>query len=174
VQSLMSIGRFSEITGLTLRALRLYDRLRILRPAVVDITSGYRYYSPDQVSDAQDIRLLRASHMSLADIASLLSTDDPDVVEARLCHHRQRIADRLEQYRQALDLVPTADEWCRRRRKENPMEPEEKTYSCSFCGKQRSDVERMIAGPKGVIICNECVGLCNEIIANERAQGESA
>jgi DNA-binding transcriptional MerR regulator len=174
VQNLMSIGRFSEITGLTLRALRLYDRLRLLRPAVVDLTSGYRYYSPDQVSEAQDIRRLRAAHMPLVDIASLMSTDDPDVVQVRLYNHRHRITDRLEQYRQALDLVPSADEWCRRRRKENSMEPEEKTYSCSFCSKQRSDVERMIAGPKGVIICNECVALCNEIIANERAQGKSA
>ncbi len=37
-------------------------------------------------------------------------------------------------------------------------------YICSFCGKKNAEVERMIAGPNGVAICNECVDLCNEII----------
>ncbi len=37
-------------------------------------------------------------------------------------------------------------------------------YTCSFCGKKNAEVERMIAGPDGVAICNECVDLCNEII----------
>jgi ATP-dependent Clp protease ATP-binding subunit ClpX len=41
------------------------------------------------------------------------------------------------------------------------------TYKCSFCGKSQHDVKRMIAGPRGVFICNECVALCNEIIAEE-------
>jgi hypothetical protein len=38
---------------------------------------------------------------------------------------------------------------------------------CSFCAKPSSDVERMIGGP-GVYICNECVGLCNDILESER------
>lgn len=35
---------------------------------------------------------------------------------------------------------------------------------CSFCGKHQDDVTLIIAGPQGVNICDECVGLCNEII----------
>jgi ClpX C4-type zinc finger protein len=38
--------------------------------------------------------------------------------------------------------------------------------SCSFCAKPSSAVEKMIAGP-GVYICNECVGLCNEVLGSE-------
>ena len=38
---------------------------------------------------------------------------------------------------------------------------------CSFCAKQGSDVEKVIAGP-GVYICNECVGLCNDILRVEQ------
>lgn len=38
---------------------------------------------------------------------------------------------------------------------------------CSFCTKPSSKVERVIAGP-GVYICNECVDLCNAIIAEEK------
>jgi hypothetical protein len=38
---------------------------------------------------------------------------------------------------------------------------------CSFCAKPSSEVEKVIAGP-GVYICNECVGLCNDILESER------
>ena len=35
---------------------------------------------------------------------------------------------------------------------------------CSFCGKSQRQVKKLIAGP-GVYICDECIDLCNEIIA---------
>ena len=37
---------------------------------------------------------------------------------------------------------------------------------CSFCGKSRDQVRKLIAGPT-VYICDECVGLCNEIISED-------
>jgi len=37
---------------------------------------------------------------------------------------------------------------------------------CSFCGKNAHQVRKLIAGPK-VFICNECIDLCNDIIAEE-------
>jgi hypothetical protein len=36
--------------------------------------------------------------------------------------------------------------------------------SCSFCGKSQEQVEKVIAGPNGVYICNECVALCDDIL----------
>ena len=41
-----------------------------------------------------------------------------------------------------------------------------KSVKCSFCGKTQESVKKIIAGP-GVYICNECIGLCNDIIENE-------
>lgn len=38
-------------------------------------------------------------------------------------------------------------------------------FACSFCGKPRSEALRVIAGPNGVYICEECVALCREILA---------
>ncbi len=38
---------------------------------------------------------------------------------------------------------------------------------CSFCGKTKEQVRRLIAGPNGVHICDKCVALCNEILADE-------
>ena len=41
------------------------------------------------------------------------------------------------------------------------------TYHCSFCGKNQDQVKRLIAGPGAVYICDECVDLCRDIIAEE-------
>jgi ATP-dependent Clp protease ATP-binding subunit ClpX len=45
------------------------------------------------------------------------------------------------------------------------------TLSCSFCGKSQKEVKKLIAGPT-VYICDECIGLCNDIIAEEIAGDE--
>ena len=39
-----------------------------------------------------------------------------------------------------------------------------KVYKCSFCGKPDSQVERLVAGPDGVYICDGCIKLCTEIL----------
>ncbi|HVK61753.1 MAG TPA: ATP-dependent Clp protease ATP-binding subunit ClpX [Bdellovibrionales bacterium] len=44
---------------------------------------------------------------------------------------------------------------------------------CSFCGKSQNEVKKLIAGP-GVYICDECIELCNDIIAEERDREDSA
>jgi ATP-dependent Clp protease ATP-binding subunit ClpX len=43
------------------------------------------------------------------------------------------------------------------------------TYRCSFCGHSQDQVQRLIAGPGGVYICDECIDLCREIIDEEQA-----
>ncbi len=46
------------------------------------------------------------------------------------------------------------------------------TLRCSFCGKSQREVKKLIAGP-GVYICDECIELCNDIIAEERDREDS-
>ncbi len=46
------------------------------------------------------------------------------------------------------------------------------TLCCSFCGKSQKEVKKLIAGPT-VYICDECIGLCNDIIAEEIDREES-
>lgn len=43
---------------------------------------------------------------------------------------------------------------------------EREMMHCSFCGKSESQVNRLIGGP-GVFICNECVIICHEILADD-------
>ena len=40
---------------------------------------------------------------------------------------------------------------------------------CSFCGKTEDQVRKLIAGPDGVYICDECIGICSEIMEEEFA-----
>ena len=42
-----------------------------------------------------------------------------------------------------------------------------KKIKCSFCGKSQDAVRRMIAGPEGIYICDECVDICSDIIEEE-------
>ena len=65
---MLSIGPFSRLTGLSIKALRLYDAARILRPAEIDGESGYRRYRLGQIIDAQRILALRQMGMPLVDL----------------------------------------------------------------------------------------------------------
>ncbi len=44
---------------------------------------------------------------------------------------------------------------------------DDRTLRCSFCGKNQEQVKRLIVGPKDVFICDECIGVCAEIIEEE-------
>jgi len=44
-------------------------------------------------------------------------------------------------------------------------------FRCSFCGKAKDKVRKLVAGP-GVFICDQCVHLCNEVLQSEGQHGE--
>jgi DNA-binding transcriptional MerR regulator len=170
MQNLVPIGRFSELTGLTIRALRLYDKLGLLHPAVVDSKTGFRYYSLAQVADAQHIRLLRSLEMPLDEIGLLLDTADPEAWRASLARHQRRLEERIARYQHALSHLHVLGEQYESIRKGRRMDTETKPYACSFCGRGQAEVRHMIAGPNEVYICDDCVTRCNEIIAEEEAR----
>lgn len=79
---LMTIGEFAARTGLSAKALRLYDELRLVVPAYVDPSSGYRRYTADQVGPARLVGNLRRADMPLALISSVLAMDGPAAAAA--------------------------------------------------------------------------------------------
>jgi ribosomal protein L37AE/L43A len=109
------------------------------------------------------------AEMPLDDIRSLLRSSGPDEAICLLQRHGASIEERMAQYRAALETVQGLIALYERQKREDTMP---KDYHCSFCGKNRSEVERLIAGPKAVYICNECVDLCNRIIAEARKAEE--
>jgi effector-binding domain-containing protein len=104
---LIPIGRFSQLTRLSPKALRLYDQMGLLSPAMVDEDTGYRYYHLDQVNAATLIRLLRRGDMPLDDIRALLSEGDSAARRGRLHAQGERVQRRLREARMALDLAAT-------------------------------------------------------------------
>jgi effector-binding domain-containing protein len=92
---LVPIGRFSKMTRLSVKALRLYDEIGLLAPAHVDPTSGYRYYDLGQANRAEAVRILRSVDMPLDEIRAILDTDDAELVHKQLVVHRERLAERL-------------------------------------------------------------------------------
>ena len=93
--NLVPIGRFSKMTRLSVKALRLYDENGLLPPAHVDPSSGYRYYALGQANVAEAVRTLRSVDMPLDEIRTILETDDPELVHKQLVVHRERLAERL-------------------------------------------------------------------------------
>jgi DNA-binding transcriptional MerR regulator len=102
IERLLPIGRFALATGLTVKALRHYAEIGLLRPARVDEWTGYRYYGLAQIRTAAAIARLRALDVPLADVAELLDADD-ETLRARLAEHRQRLAAGVEETRRVLD-----------------------------------------------------------------------
>lgn len=76
----MTIGAFAGRTGLSHKALRLYDDMGLLPPALVDGDTGYRYYRHDQIESAKLVALLRRLDMPLDRIAAVLALDPPHAV----------------------------------------------------------------------------------------------
>lgn len=66
-------AEFSAATGLSVKALRLYDERGLLVPARVDRATGYRRYTEDQIAIAGRIALLRRAGIGLADIERFLA-----------------------------------------------------------------------------------------------------
>jgi PPM family protein phosphatase len=69
--TLMSSGEFALASGLSRKALRLYDELGLLTPARVDPRSGYRFYAAAQLEQARLVAWLRRLGMPLATIRSV-------------------------------------------------------------------------------------------------------
>jgi DNA-binding transcriptional MerR regulator len=100
-QRMLSIGRVARLSGLTVKALRHYDDVGVLRPAQVDAWTGYRWYDPGQVREAVAVRRLRELRVPLDEIAVLIRSDEAPFREA-LAVHRARIEGEVVETRQIL------------------------------------------------------------------------
>lgn len=94
---LLSIGQFARATGLTAKALRHYDAVGLLTPAVVEVANGYRRYRVDQVATARLIRKLRDLELPIAEVRRLLDLheNDAEALTEELLAHRKRLESRV-------------------------------------------------------------------------------
>ncbi|HEX2988302.1 MAG TPA: MerR family transcriptional regulator [Chloroflexota bacterium] len=73
----MKIGDFSKLTQLSVKALRYYDEIGLLKPTEVDRFTGYRYYSVQQLPRLNRLLALKDLGLSLDQIANMLDGDLP-------------------------------------------------------------------------------------------------
>ena len=71
------IGDFSQLGQVSIRTLRLYDEMNLLKPAQIDKFTGYRYYTIEQLPRLNRILALKDLGLSLEQIGDLLKRDLP-------------------------------------------------------------------------------------------------
>jgi DNA-binding transcriptional MerR regulator/effector-binding domain-containing protein len=95
--TMLTIGDFSRMTHLSVKALRHYHDMGVLEPAAVDPFTGYRSYDTSQVGSAQVIRRLRDLGMPLDSIAAVLAAPDLEARNREIAAHLTRMERQLEQ-----------------------------------------------------------------------------
>jgi DNA-binding transcriptional MerR regulator len=102
---LLSIGDFSRMTFLTVKALRHYQQVGLLDPARTDPSSGYRYYRAEQVAEARLIRRLRDLDLPVEDVRTVLRAPDEETRNAVMVEHLDRMSKQLEQVQDTVDSL---------------------------------------------------------------------
>jgi DNA-binding transcriptional MerR regulator len=91
----MTIGEFSRRSQLSLKALRLYERLGLLRPVTVDQRNGYRRYHESQLYTARLIVMLRLLDMPLPEVGKVVyapRTQAAEIIDAYWASAERRFA----------------------------------------------------------------------------------
>lgn len=98
---MLRIGEFSKLAKATVKTLRHYDEIGLLKPIFVD-DNGYRYYEIGQLNDLLKIVELRKLDMSIPDIKRTLETKD---FRTALKEQQVRLEKELEVKRQQISLI---------------------------------------------------------------------
>jgi DNA-binding transcriptional MerR regulator len=98
----LSIGDFSRMTRLSVKSLRRYHDLGLLKPADIDPDTGYRYYEVPQVPLGQAIRRFRDLEMPLDQLKEVLHTPDASVRNKLIIAHLERMESALQQTQQTV------------------------------------------------------------------------
>src|SRR5215203_2296866 len=95
---MFKIGDFSRFTRVSVKTLRHYDEMGLLRPRVVDRFTNYRYYSADQVPRLNQILALRELGFSLEQIGRLLEAGlSAEQLRGMFLGKRMEILERLRE-----------------------------------------------------------------------------
>ncbi|MEY2425569.1 MAG: phosphoribosylaminoimidazole-succinocarboxamide synthase [Actinomycetota bacterium] len=108
---LLAIGRFADITGLSVHTLRHYDDVGLLAPAEVDASSGYRRYSRNQIGLARLIKALRRVELPVDDVRAVLADPASPHTTNTLIRHRDRL---VAQHAQMSHQIDDVDEFIKR------------------------------------------------------------
>jgi effector-binding domain-containing protein len=116
---MLKIGDFSKLARVSIKALRYYDEIGLLKPVRIDQFTGYRYYETSQLPRLTRIIALKDMGLSLYEIARLLKENVSISHILDLLHIKQgELKERLEQEAARLTRV---EEWLKQVEKEGKM-----------------------------------------------------
>lgn len=116
---MLKIGDFSRLSRVTVKALRYYDEIGLLKPVSVDRFTGYRYYSADQLPKLNRIIGLKNLGLSLEEVTQLLADNLSSEQVMELLHDKKAESrKRLLDEQRRLERV---EEWLTQFEKEGTM-----------------------------------------------------
>ncbi len=164
---LFNIGEFSRMTGLSIKALRLYHEKGIIIPSKVDEFTKYRFYNRSNLERAKIITALRSMDFSLKEIKNILENFDDDsgivkALEAQKLKIHYKILN-YEKILNSIDIIILKEKTVQSNEQLNTFEIEEKTVdsfliaglhfkgrykdSGKYIGKLAGKLRKNICGP---------------------------
>lgn len=104
------IGDFSNIVNISIRTLRYYDDIGLLKPEIVDKFTNYRYYTEDNVVEARFIVLLKEVGFTLQEIIDYKNflnnyDDSDDGTNQFLLKKQNQISEEMERLQEMYDKI---------------------------------------------------------------------
>lgn len=99
---MFTIGKMSQACRVSLKTLRHYDRIGLLKPILTDPQTGYRYYAPEQIETMLAISRYKRNGFSLQEIMELIHSEDPGIKADLLLAQSQKLFAEIEEKRIAL------------------------------------------------------------------------
>ena len=154
---MLKIGDFSKLSRISIRMLRHYDEIGILRPESVDDFTGYRYYRESQLPLAGRIQTLKGLGFGLSVIKEILGKyGDPQEMEQFLLIKRRELEEEAVATQQKLMLLDSTLKWLRK--DGNLMD-----YNVTL----KTVPERYVASVRQVIPAYDQEGMLWEIMCRE-------
>ncbi len=102
---MFKIGEFSRLTQISIRMLRYYDQMQLLKPAIIDPRTGYRLYSAEQIPVLNKIIYLRDSGFSVGEISRILQNNSSDHLLRALRKKEQEVSEAIQSEKEKLEKI---------------------------------------------------------------------
>jgi MerR family transcriptional regulator, activator of bmr gene len=106
--NLYTIGQVSRIKGITVKALRFYEKIGLIKPFYTDVVTKYRYYSRDQMLQLDIIRALRSIEVSPKNIVSILEKRDTGQLIRYLDGQKENVFEKIALLHKTLKTIEQA------------------------------------------------------------------
>ena len=154
---MLKIGDFSKLSRISIRMLRHYDEIGLLRPEAVDNFTGYRYYSEAQLPLVGRIQAFKNIGFELSVIREIQEKyEDTKEIEQFLLLKRKELEEQDREIQQRIKLLDSTLKWLR---KDGKL----MNYNITL----KTIPERYVASVRQVIPAYDCEGILWEIMCKE-------